>query len=74
MWSCFDYQVNRYMQSGINSDTLEDCIDGMWSWWYNAQDEFNEEEVAKIAKDKKGWIESLEFEFQEHSDRLDEEE
>lgn len=67
-YAIFDLETNEYKHSGFNARSRKDAIEDLWSWWLDANDEFDDAEVRKIAKDKELWFQRMGFRIDEQDE------
>ena len=68
MFSVWDVETKNYLYSGRNSKTKEEAIESAWEYFVGGQDEFSEEELKQIAKDKEGFLRSIGLIIDEHEE------
>lgn len=68
-YSSYDKQCGRYMSSGGNSKTREECIAEVYDYLISD----DEDDVPDLTKNtKEDWVLQNEFEIEEHEEEIEE--
>lgn len=60
MWSVKDKQNSRWLESGKNSDTKDEALEGAWEYWKSIDgQELSEEELEDLYEKKERWLMSI---------------
>ena len=74
-WSVYDLQTNRNLATGMNSPTLQEAVEDVWEWWIEGSD-LEKKDKKKMKKwswkEKKNWLEGLDFRFEKSTKELEE--
>ena len=77
MFSIYDEQLSRYLCSGRNSKTLREAVEDCWEYWIGGCD-MDEEDIKTMEnwswKRKQRWLEGTEFRFDDHNEKIDDDE
>ena len=77
MFSIYDEQLVKYLHTGRNSKTLNEAIEDCWDYWISGcgMDEDDIKTMEKFnLKEKHEWLECTGFRFDEHEEKIDEDE
>lgn len=74
-YAIYDEQLNKYIPVGYNTTSLREAIEDLWDYWEESSD--SSEEDLKIMKkwnlkQKKGWLEGMEFKFEKRNKKFEE--